>query len=648
MCAVLTASYLLVEADTVLGVWLVPALSSASECAVSPPRAVRSAAVSAYSALCVLFVWGHLALFFPPAADSSPSSSDPSYRGASPDPSEGSSTSSIAVSVSAALIAATCCAACWLTLHIAHIAAGQATQFDSERGLVERLAAAAGQSRADGSVGRPLAAAIAWQATDAVVETVDNDGCAVSDGDNAELLARDLLVAAKARARRSIPKVESFSSAPLSRVDEHTRQSADQRPSHTAAPVRAAWKPPQVASFNKVRPAAEPTSAAAAVATGAGDSTAAADELLSFVQSFQSLIQSPAPLALCSRAEHNAAVTLHDRYIAWMCERRLFEGCRSVQLHHMLTLALHDDIDDTTAMCKHFETLQDQQDDELGKQRRRDRLTARHLALLSIHHRAVHQLSSSSSAASSAPSTQWSQYGLWLTKWRAYRAALSRAARQRRRLWDDAAARRQQAVRAAAERQSVQAREAIAQRRAERRKAMQACQPNNEEGGRQTQQPQLQSRQRRVAASATGALDAVTDKQQAGKRRRNNRTARRRRQHGGPGSQRQPPDESLTDRQSTSQSDEADHSAATTNTHPSQQPQTIQEDDSNRAVGGCRYQHASITVRGAVQPPSNTHKRDKANSGAVQQVSSAHRHTRNHATCTSARRHSAAQHSSQE
>ena len=618
--------YLLVDASSVLGVWLVSARSSASECNICPPRSLRVAAVSAYCLFAVVFVWSTLALFFPPASDHAPASSDASYSAASFDESEESS-AAIAVSVSAALIAASCCATCWLTLHLAHLGRQQAVQFECERGVVQQMAAGAGQSQSAPISRQPPAATVAWQ--DGV------DGSA--DAESGTALARSWLTAAKARARKSVPKVESFGIERSGIAVEQDSVTIQQRPS-AAGLLLASVTPLRASSLNKVRPVS-PSAASATVASSGGAAASAADELLAFVQSFQALVRSSVLSAFDSRAEYESACSLHDRYMRWSSERQLFGACQSVQLHHLLTLAQHDDINDAAAMCKHFETLRDDEDDRQGSERSRDRITAGYLALLSTHQQAVKRVSAASATQSMAPSELWSQYADWMTQWRSHRAVLVQAARQRRETWNEATVRRQQTLAEAAERQVTQSREAIAQRRAERRKAIQASQLDREQRQNEAEEEEEQEEQhqgRGQASRQSAAVSALTtpatpaDHPQARKRRKNNRSTRKRHKQNSsqqrPYQQQQQDDDTPADKLQPDHGD-ASTDATTTAALPAQQPQTRKDDDTEAAADDC-YRFVTSTVRRAEQPHSNPRKSNKVHRSTGKQVSQAR--TRHH------------------
>ena len=591
--------YVLVDGHSVLGVWLVPALSSTSDCSIAPPRSLRGAAVAAYCLLAVLFVWGHLALFFPPAAAQPPSSAEPNYTAASFEQSDQSS-AAVAVGVAAALIAAACCAAAWLALHIAHLRQQQKAQFECERWAVQQLAQLGdAKARTDELSGRRTAGTVtataraAWQEVEE--SGVDGESGGGQQSESVVLLARGWLRAAKARARKSVPKVESFSSE---RVPASDQRSAKQQQPSSAALLLASLNPARSSSLNKIRPA----SSAPAEAAAATD----ADELLSFVQSFHSLLHSSARPAFCSRAEYESACRLHDRYMLWASERELFGCCWSVQLHHLLLLALHEQLHDTAAMCKHFEALHDEYDDGRAAERRRDRVSAAYLALLRLHQQqAVHQLSSPSparispsSVSASSPCSEWSQYSRWLMQWRSYREALLQAASARREAQTALTVRRQRIVLAAAERQMEAGREAIAHRRAERRKALQTCQLNRE--------AELDEQQSRQAAAQPHTAQA---RPQPAKRRRNHRTARRVQQM-----------HSQTEQPSA---------AAAADCQPSEQPASSHEDEAGEeevdgeAMGGDRYQSVTAAVRrGAAQRSNDSRRSSPSISGTGKRVSS--------------------------
>ena len=575
--------YALVDTGSVLGVWLLPALSSASHCTIAPPRSLRHAALSAYCLLATLFVWSTLSLFFPPAASSASSASDhPPYTAASFDEPQ-QSAASIAVSVAAALLVSSYCAAYWLTLHIAHVGRRQAVQFAVEMRAVTSASEA-----------QSVVSAVAW------ADSAEADECAAEAECSEAALARAWLTAANARARRAVPKVESFSSAPT--------QSAIERPF-------AALHPKPAASSNKVALSSLLGDATSGWRSWSSSTSAGAgDELLSFVQSFHSLLHSASP-PLTARAEYDSACSLHDRYMAWTSERRLFALCRSVQLHHLLLLAQHDDVSDAAAMGQHFEALQDEADDRRGSPRRRDRLCAYQLALLSTHHAAAQQLPPSSADAS----TVWSQYSGWLTGWRTHRAFLLRAARRRREEWDEASQRRQRAVAAAAERQLAVTTEAIAQRLAERRKALQLCQQGREQ------------------ERADGEQEALFDRQQTGKRRSNDRSARKRSMRQSTQqpaqTQRQRRHDTPTEKRRPSQAD-TDTAASSTKSQAAQQRGSEQASDELDALtaGAERYWVASSTARRAAQSgQSSGRSNSKAARRPIQHVSHTHtRHSRLH------------------
>ena len=599
--------YVVVDGGSVLGVWLVHSLSSATDSNIAPPRPLRGAVLFAYCLFGVLFVWGHLSLFFPPAAVTAPSPSSPSYSTASLDESNVPPSVDTAVSVSAALIAASCCAAFWLTLHLAHMARQQAMQFECERDAVQRVAASGGgRPRIEASKRRPPAAAVAWEARAAVEES--------AEADSAAMLSRGLWTAARARARKCVPEVESFGTTRSDNIEKRSPHSLLQ-PAHTRL-LLGAIKPLRASSINKVRPAPSPSVGGAVAATCEVD-----DELLSFAQSFHSLIHSSAISSICSRAEYDSACRLHDRYMVWSSERRLFGCCQSVQLHHLLTLALHDQINDTAAMCAHFETQQDEADDRRGSERRRDRVSALYVALLSLHRHAAQQLSPSSSSGSIAPSKQWSQYSIWLTQWRSHRTSLLFAARQRRQTRDEAAVRRQQTVATAAERQLNQTREAIAQRRAERRKVMQACELSREVD--EEAAGEQQQRSDRAAAAFDNSQSAVSHvKQQAGRRRRSNRNSHKRPKQQQT-SQQQPEDVDADTRAAELTCD----TAITATELAIQRPQRGGVDDAE-AVGAVHYQYVAPTVRRAAQPRIHTRKGSRADSTTDKHVRSS-RHSHN-------------------